>query len=160
MWKTGISRSRPGLEITISRKFYANFMFSHMKKTHFTYHVKTYYSPRTPNLDRGPNNVVLKFEYWVQLQEIVLWSLFHLQTFIHNSNLMAILPCSNSITEHQIATNFCTWHDNRAAVPSANDYFTITWMKVEWNCHRIWITMEKSFMKRVPIPVGGPHLCI
>ena len=33
-----------------------------------------------------------------------------------------------------------------------SDHLTSILMRVEWNCGRIWITMEKSFVKRAPGP--------
>ena len=59
----------------------------------------------------------------------------------------------NSILRYYIATKFCTCHDSTAVVPCAKfhgDHCTTTWMRAEWNFHRIWITMEKPFVKWAP----------
>ena len=37
--------------------------------------------------------------------------------FACNLNSMETSPCCNSVTDHQIATNFCTCHDSTAVVP-------------------------------------------
>ena len=37
--------------------------------------------------------------------------------FARNLNSMETLPCCNSVTGHQIATNLCTCHDSTAVVP-------------------------------------------
>ena len=61
--------------------------------------------------------------------------------------------CCNSIAGHQIATNFCTCHDSTAVVPCTkfcSDYGIRVEVRVKRNFHRIWITMEKPFVKRGP----------
>ena len=60
--------------------------------------------------------------------------------------------CNSSIGYH-ITTKFCAWHGSKAVVSCTkfhNNHFTITWMRVEWNFHQIWIRMEKLFMKWAP----------
>ena len=58
---------------------------------------------------------------------------------------------------YHIATKSCTCHDSRAVVPCAkfhSDHFTRAWMREKWDLHRIWIRMEKSFVKWTP----GRHM--
>ena len=46
-----------------------------------------------------------------------------------------------------------TCHNNTALLLCAqfhSDHFATTWMRAEWNYHRFWITMEKSFVKWAP----------
>ena len=49
---------------------------------------------------------------------------------------------------YHIATKFCTRHDVVCSVVPCltfhSDPFTTTWMRTEWNFHRMWITMENS----------------
>ena len=79
---------------------------------------------------------------------------FHLRFFARNSNSMETSPCSNSITGHQIATNFCTCHDSTAVVPCTkfcSDHCIGIEMRPKRNFHRIWIAMEKPLVKRGPV---------
>ena len=72
---------------------------------------------------------------------------------------MEIWPCNNSVAGHQIATNFCTWHDSTAVVPCTkfySDHCIRIEVRVERNFHRIWIAMEKPLVKRGP----GPDNCL
>ena len=60
---------------------------------------------------------------------------------------------SNSITNNPIATNICTCHDSCAVVACANvcnNQYIRIWMRMKWNCHHIWISKEKLFVKWVP----------
>ena len=66
---------------------------------------------------------------------------------------MEISSCCNSVTGHQIATNFCTCHDSTAVVPCTkfcSDHFIRREMRVKRNFHRIWNAMEKPLVKRGP----------
>ena len=66
---------------------------------------------------------------------------------------MEISPCCNSVTGHQIATNFCTCHDSTAVVPCTkfcSDHYIRIEMRVKRDFHRIWIAMEKLLVKRGP----------
>ena len=59
----------------------------------------------------------------------------------------------NFIVRYQIATKFCTCHDSTAVLSCAkfhSDHFITAWKRAEWTSHWIWITMEKSFIKRPP----------
>ena len=52
---------------------------------------------------------------------------------------------------HQIATNFCTCHDSTAVVPCTkfcSDHCIRIEVRANRNFHRIWIVMEKLFVKR------------
>ena len=72
---------------------------------------------------------------------------FHEQ-FFHNSILMANLFQCNSNVGYHVTTKFCTCHNSTAVIPCAkfhSDHFTITWMRLEWTSHCIWITMEQSY---------------
>ena len=54
----------------------------------------------------------------------------------------------------------CTCHDNTAIVSCAklhSDHFVTPWMSTEWNLLRIWITMEKSFVKWARGPIMAYH---
>ena len=80
---------------------------------------------------------------------------FHQRFFAHNSNSMETLTCHNSVAGHQIATNFCTCHDSTAVVPCTKlcgDHCIRIELIVKRNFHRIWIAMEKLFVKRAPGP--------
>ena len=55
------------------------------------------------------------FLFIQQVQEPV-----SLSFFVHNSYSVETPPCCNSLTDQQIATNFCTCHDSTAVVPRAN----------------------------------------
>ena len=60
---------------------------------------------------------------------------------------METSPCCNSVTGHQIATNFCTCHDSTAVVPCTkfcSDHCIRIEMRVKRNFHRILIAMEKT----------------
>ena len=73
--------------------------------------------------------------------------------FALNSNSMESSPCCNSVTGHQIATNFGTCHDSTAVVPCTkfcSDHCIEIEMRVKPNFHRIWIAMEKPLVKRGP----------
>ena len=68
--------------------------------------------------------------------------------------------CSNSFSDHQIGTNFCTCHDSTAVVPSAKtccDHCIRIEVRVKRNFHRIWIGMVNPLVKRGP---GFESLCI
>ena len=50
----------------------------------------------------------------------------------------------------QIATKFCTCYDSTAVVlceKFGSDHFVRIEARSKQNCHRIWITMEKPYMK-------------
>ena len=56
---------------------------------------------------------------------------------------------------YYIATQFYTYYDSITVVSCAkfhNDYFNSTWMRTDWNSHRIRITIEKSLTKWAPVP--------
>ena len=77
---------------------------------------------------------------------------------------METSSCCNSITGHQIATEFCTCHDSTAVVTCAKNcgsHFIISWMGVTWNFHHIWIVVEKSLVKWAPAPLRAttPNQC-
>ena len=60
----------------------------------------------------------------------------------------------NSVVGYHNATKRCTCHNSTAIVPCArfhSDHLSKNLMRVEWNFHRIWITMEKSFVKWTPV---------
>ena len=79
--------------------------------------------------------------------------LFHERIFHRYSNSIEIRFYGNCIVGFHISPNFCTCHDSIAVVPCAqfrSDHLTTTQMGSEWNFHRIWITMENSFMKWAP----------
>ena len=66
---------------------------------------------------------------------------------------METSPCSNSVTGHQIATNFCTCHDSTAVVPCTkfcSDHCIGIEMRAKRNFYRIWIAMEKTLVIRGP----------
>ena len=66
---------------------------------------------------------------------------------------METSSCCNSVTGHQIATNFCTCHDSKAVVPCTkfcSDHSIRLEMRVKRNFHRIWNAMEKPLVKRGP----------
>ena len=77
---------------------------------------------------------------------------------------METSPCchGNSVTGHQIATIFCSCHDNTAVVPCTkfcSDHCIKIEMRVKWNFHRIWIAMEKPLVKCIEsIPTGFLHI--
>ena len=76
-----------------------------------------------------------------------------LTRFARNSNSKETTPCCNSVTGHQIASNFCTCHDITAFVPCTkfcSDHYIRTEVRVKRNFHRIWIAMEKPLVKRDP----------
>ena len=53
---------------------------------------------------------------------------------------METSPCCNSVTGHQIATHFCTYHDSSAVVPCTifcSDHYITVEMRVKRNFHRI-----------------------
>ena len=80
-------------------------------------------------------------------------SLFHERFFRRNSNSMENWSYCNSIVRYHIAAKVRACHESPAVVPYANlhsDHNMKTWMKVEWNFHRIWITIRYSFMKGSP----------
>ena len=71
-------------------------------------------------------------------------------------------PCCNSVTGHQIATNFGTWHDSTAVVPCTNfcsDHCIVIEMRAKRNFHRIWIAREKPLVKRGPVCPTLGHTC-
>ena len=78
------------------------------------------------------------------------------QTHCSVSNLLNLDVSSRVFPmkyRYHIATKFCTCHDSTAVVPCAkfhSDHFMTSWMRAVWNFHRIWITMEKSFVKWAP----------
>ena len=75
---------------------------------------------------------------------------FH-ERFPHrNSNSMGNWFQCNCIVGYHIATKFCTCHDSTTVVPYAkfdSDHFSTSWTSAERIFHRIWISMEKSFVK-------------
>ena len=76
-----------------------------------------------------------------------------LTIFARNSNSMETTPCCNSVTGHQIATNFCPCHGSTAVVPCTtflSDHCIGIEMRAKCNFHRIWIGMEKPLVKRSP----------
>ena len=78
---------------------------------------------------------------------------FHKQIFICNSNSMEISPCCNPITDHQIATNFCTYHDSTAVMSCAKfcgDHLVRIVLRAKQHFRRIWIVMEKTSVKWAP----------
>ena len=82
---------------------------------------------------------------------------FHERFFHCNSNSMENQFQCNSTAEYRIVIKFCTCHDSTAVLPCAkfhSDQFVSTWMNAEWTFHRIWITMEKSFVKSVTDPIN------
>ena len=50
--------------------------------------------------------------------------------------------CCNSITGHQTATTFCSYHDSTAHVKFCGDHFVRIWVRVKCNFHHIWNLME------------------
>ena len=55
------------------------------------------------------------------------------------------------ITNHQIATNFCTCHDSTAVVPCAkfhSDHLDGIWAWSRWIFYLIWLVMEKLARKK------------
>ena len=77
----------------------------------------------------------------------------HWRFFARNSNSMERSPYHNSVVGHQIATNFCTCHDNTAAVPCTkfcSDRCIIIELRVKRNFQRIWIAVENPLVKRAP----------
>ena len=67
---------------------------------------------------------------------------------------MEISFCSHPNTKKVIATIFGTWHDSWAVVACAKfcrDIIISYWIRAKWNFHRIWIVMEKSLVKWVPL---------
>ena len=80
--------------------------------------------------------------------------------FTHNSNLMEISFCCNSVPGHQIATKFCTLDDNSAVIPCTeycSDSFIRIWLRANFSA--IWIVIETSSVKWVsrPIRIQGPR---
>ena len=78
--------------------------------------------------------------------------------FDRNSNSMETSPCHNAVVGHQIATNFCTCYDSTAFVPCAkfcSDHCIEIEVRVKRNFHGIWIAMEKTLVKRDPVPHPG-----
>ena len=77
-----------------------------------------------------------------------------LRCFFHRySNLMENWFQCNSTVGNHITIKFCTCHKSTAVVPCAKfycDLCTTTWMGAEWSFHRIWIEMEKLFVKWSP----------
>ena len=67
---------------------------------------------------------------------------------------MEISFCSHPNTNKVIATIFGTWHDSWAVVACAKcccDMIISSWIRAKWNFHHIWIVMEKSLVKWVPV---------
>ena len=67
----------------------------------------------------------------------------------HNSNLMHISFCCNSLPGQQIATNFSTCHDSSAVVACAkfcSNHFTSICMRANCDFLLIWIVMENSLV--------------
>ena len=61
-----------------------------------------------------------------------------------DSNTMETSTCHNSVAGHQIATIFCTCHDDTAVVPCTkfgSDHGIWVDVRVKRNFHRIWIAM-------------------
>ena len=78
---------------------------------------------------------------------------FHKRFHHHNSNSMETQFMFDSTVGYHIATKFCTWHDSYVVMPCAkfhSDHFIIIWMRVEWNFHRIWTTMEEIICEMGP----------
>ena len=85
---------------------------------------------------------------------------FHERIFHRYSNSIENRFYGNCIVGFHISPNFCTCHDSIAVVPCAqfrSDHLTTTRMGSEWNFHRIWITMENSFMKWAPANTFQPE---
>ena len=80
-----------------------------------------------------------------------IWSVSYFNNiFLHNSNLIAISFCRNSVPGHPIATKLCTCHDSTAVVSFTqlcSNPFCRIWMRTKWNFLQIWIVMEKSLVK-------------
>ena len=78
------------------------------------------------------------------------WGPFHERSFHRILNSMENwFKCCIMVMYHN-TTKSCTCHESTAVVPCAkfhSNHFRITSMRLEWNFHRIWITMEKSFVK-------------
>ena len=54
--------------------------------------------------------------------------------------------CNSIVTPHHYKVFFMPWQHSTAVMPwdeFYSDHFNITWMRLEWNFHRIWIIMEK-----------------
>ena len=67
-----------------------------------------------------------------------------------NSNSMENMHCCKSMTDHQIATNFCTCHDSIAVMSCAKfrgNHFVRNGRTAKQNFHKIWIAMEKLQVK-------------
>ena len=76
-----------------------------------------------------------------------------LTVFARKSNSMETSPCHASVAGHQIATNFCTYHDSTAVVPCTkfcSDHCIRIDVRVKHNFHRIWIAMEKKISEMGP----------
>ena len=81
------------------------------------------------------------------------WGPFHERFFHHNFRFDENSFCPHLSCNDVIAMKFCTWHDSCAVVPCAkfcSDMTSYNGVILKPICHRIWITMEKSFMKWAP----------
>ena len=79
-----------------------------------------------------------------------------LTIFARNLNSMKVTRWCNSTTGHQIATNFCTYHDSTAVVLCTkywSDHCVRIRKTVMRNFHRIWNAMDKPLLKRAPCPL-------
>ena len=80
-----------------------------------------------------------------------------LTIFARNSNSIELSPCCNSVAGHQIATNFCAFHDSTAVVSCTkfcSDHGIRIEVSVKRNFHRIWIAIEK------PLSETGPWVAL
>ena len=85
------------------------------------------------------------------------WGPLHEQFFHRNSNSMEISFCSPPHCSELITMEFCTWHDSCPVVPCAKFWSnTIPYNGVTPSpiFHKIWITMEKTFVKWALVPKG------
>ena len=61
--------------------------------------------------------------------------------------------CSLPNFDTMIATKYCSWHDNCAAVPYANNYWDVmtkSWISTKRNIIGIWILSQKPLVEWVP----------
>ena len=73
---------------------------------------------------------------------------FHEQFFPRNSNLMENRFNCNFIVGYHITTIFCTCDYSMVIMQCAKFHSDhLMWIRAEWNFHKIWITMEKSYVK-------------
>ena len=87
------------------------------------------------------------------MADILFRGSFHWCFFARHSNSMETSSWCHSNAGHEIATNFCTCHDNTAVVPCTKfcSYLHIRIeVRVKQNFNRIWIAMENPLVKRGP----------